>query len=148
MKEIERKFLVNDLDVINDCHFDLIQQTYLFNEVNKSLRIRVKNEFAFLTIKGNQVGITRDEFEYEIPKNEAIEMIEQFHLKVLLKRRYYKQVDELTWEIDVFEGKLKGLIIAEIEIPTEDFLFEVPTWIGEEVTHNSEFLNAELFKKL
>ena len=75
-------------------------------------------------------------------------MIEQFHLKVLLKRRYYKQVDELTWEIDVFEGKLKGLIIAEIEIPTEDFLFEVPTWIGEEVTHNSEFLNAELFKKL
>lgn len=148
MKEIERKFLVNDLDVINDCHFDLIQQTYLFNEVNKSLRIRVKNEFAFLTIKGNQVGITRDEFEYEIPKNEAIEMIEQFHLKVLLKRRYYKQVDELTWEIDVFEGKLTGLIIAEIEIPTEDFLFEVPTWIGEEVTHNSEFLNAELFKKL
>jgi CYTH domain-containing protein len=148
MKEIERKFLVNDLDVINDCHFDLIQQTYLFNEANKSLRIRVKNEFAFLTIKGNQVGITRDEFEYEIPKNEAIEMIEQFHLKVLLKRRYYKQVDDLTWEIDVFEGKLTGLIMAEIEIPTEDFLFEVPTWIGEEVTHNSEFLNAELFKKL
>jgi adenylate cyclase len=148
MKEIERKFLVNDLDVINDCRFDLIQQTYLFNEANKSLRIRVKNEFAFLTIKGNQVGITRDEFEYEIPKNEAIEMIEQFHLKVLLKRRYYKQVDDLTWEIDVFEGKLTGLIMAEIEIPTEDFLFEVPTWIGEEVTHNSEFLNAELFKKL
>ena len=71
---------MNDLDVINDCRFDLIQQTYLFNEVNKSLRIRVKNEFAFLTIKGNQVGITRDEFEYEITKNKAIEMIEQLHV--------------------------------------------------------------------
>ncbi|MFY7669072.1 MAG: CYTH domain-containing protein [Crocinitomicaceae bacterium] len=148
MKEIERKFLVKDILVIEGCKFDQIQQTYLFNEPNKSLRVRIKNEFAFLTIKGNQIGITRDEFEYEIPKGEALEIIEKFDLKVLSKKRHYLNFGDLTWEIDVFEGKLSGLIVAEIEIPSENFEFEIPSWIGEEVTYDSSYLNAELFKKL
>jgi adenylate cyclase len=148
MKEIERKFLVKDSSIIMNCVFDEIKQTYLFNELNKSLRIRLKNESAFLTIKGNQEGISRDEFEYEIPKIDAIEMIERFNLKVISKRRYYLIAQNLTWEIDVFEEKLKGLVVAEIELPFEHFEFEVPDWIGEEVTFDPSYLNAELFKKL
>ena len=148
MKEIERKFLVKDISVIQDCHFDEINQTYLFNEMTKSLRIRIKNDKAFLTIKGNQVGITRDEFEYEIPKLEACEMIEKFRLKVLSKKRYYKREGALMWEIDVFEGKLEGLIIAEIELPSEEYSIVRPVWVGEEVTSDTNYLNAELFKKL
>ena len=89
MKEIERKFLVKDQTFYQNCRFDQIQQTYLFNESNKSLRIRIKNDVAYLTIKGNQIGITRDEFEYEIPKGEALEIIDHFDLKVLSKKRYY-----------------------------------------------------------
>ncbi len=148
MKEIERKFLVTDFSAIKDCPFAEIKQTYLFNEYDKSLRIRLKNKQAFITIKGNQVGITRDEFEYQIPKKDALEIIQRFNLKVLSKKRYYFNIDNFTWEIDVFEGKLNGLIVAEIELPFETFEFEIPDWIGEEVTYDSSYLNAELFKKL
>ena len=148
MKEIERKFLVSDSSIIKDCQFDQIQQSYLFNELNKSLRIRIKNELAFLTIKGNQVGNTRDEYEYQIPKEEALEMINRFNLKVLSKKRYYIKTGDLMWEIDVFKGKLQGLIVAEIELPSENFQIDLPYWVGEEVTANPSYLNAELVKKL
>ena len=148
MKEIERKFLVKDQTFYQNCRFDQIQQTYLFNESNKSLRIRIKNDVAYLTIKGNQIGITRDEFEYEIPKGEASEIIDRFDLKVLSKKRYYLNSGNLTWEIDVFEGKLAGLLVAEIELPSEDFEIDIPSWVGEEVTSDPSYLNAELFKKL
>ena len=148
MKEIERKFLVKDFSVIQDCPFDIIQQSYLFNETTKSLRIRIKNDRAFLTIKGNLVGITRDEFEYQIPKQEAIEIIEKFGLKILSKKRYYKEIDGLKWEIDVFEGSISGLFIAEIELPDENFNFKLPDWIGKEVTFDKNYFNAELIKKL
>lgn len=148
MKEIERKFLVKDLSLIDDCLFDEIRQTYLFNEVEKSLRIRIKNDKAFLTVKGKQKGISRDEFEYEIPKLDAEEMIHVFALKELSKKRYYKIQGDLTWEIDVFEGKLAGLVVAEIELPTETTVFEIPSWLGEEVTFDKSYLNAELIKRL
>ena len=148
MKEIERKFLVKIFSVIEECKFDQIQQSYLFNELNKSLRLRIKNDLAYITIKGNQIGITRDEFEYQIPKEEALEIIERFNLKVLSKKRYYLNYGSLTWEIDVFEGSLNGLVVAEIEIPSENHEFEIPSWVGEEVTHDPSYLNAELFKKL
>jgi adenylate cyclase len=148
MKEIERKFLVNNPTVIEGCQFDQIKQTYLFNEPNKSLRVRIKNEMAFLTIKGNQIGFTRDEFEYKIPKEQALEIIECFDLKVISKKRYYLNFENFLWEIDVFEGKLNGLILAEIELPSEMAEFNVPTWLGKEVTSDPSYLNAELFKKL
>lgn len=148
MKEIERKFLVEDESVFQNCRFDRIQQSYLFNEQNRSLRIRIKNNLAFMTIKGNQIGMTRDEFEYQIPIDDARQIIERFDLKLLSKKRYYLNVGNLTWEIDVFDGKLSGLIVAEIEIPTENFDFDIPDWVGEEVTFDSRYLNAELFKKL
>jgi adenylate cyclase len=139
---------VNDLTVINDCSFDEIRQSYLFNEDEKSLRIRIKNDIAFLTIKGQQQGISRDEFEYEIPKSEAEDLIRVFQLKELSKKRYYKIQGELTWEIDVFQEKLNGLVVAEIELPAETTVFEVPNWIGEEVTYDKSYLNAELIKQL
>ena len=148
MKEIERKFLVNDLTIIENCTYVEIKQAYLFNEKEKSLRIRIKNDRAFLTIKGNNSGFTRDEFEYEIPKSDAEEMIGIFQLKVLEKRRYYFVYESFTWEIDVFKGGLEGLCIAEIELPSEDVQFEMPNWIGEEVTFDSNYLNAELIKRL
>lgn len=148
MKEIERKFLVNDLSVIENCVFDEIKQAYLFNENQKSLRIRIKNETAFLTIKGQISGFSRNEFEFEIPNVDAVEMIEEFQLKVLEKRRYYLNAHPFTWEIDVFLGGLAGVVVAEIELPSEETKFEIPNWIGEEVTFDSNYLNAELIKRL
>lgn len=148
MKEIERKFLVNDLSVIENCLFDEIKQAYLFNENQKSLRIRIKNEKAFLTIKGQISGFSRNEFEYEVPKEEAVEMIEEFQLKVLEKRRYYFSAIPFIWEIDVFLGGLAGIVVAEIELPSEETKFELPSWIGEEVTFDKKYLNAELIKRL
>lgn len=148
MKEIERKFLVNDLSVIENCVFDDIKQAYLFNENQKSLRIRIKNEKAFLTIKGQISGFSRNEFEYEVPKEEAVEMIEEFQLKVLEKRRYYFSANPFIWEIDVFLGGLAGIVVAEIELPSEETKFELPSWIGEEVTFDKKYLNAELIKRL
>ena len=148
MKEIERKFLVNDLTVIENCTYVEIKQAYLFNEKEKSLRIRIKNDRAFLTIKGNNSGFTRDEFEYEIPKSDAEEMIGIFQLKVLEKRRYYFVSESFTWEIDVFKGKYEGLVLAEIELNNENEEFQLPAWIGEEVTNDPTYLNVNLFKNL
>jgi CYTH domain-containing protein len=148
MKEIERKFLVKDCSVFQACSFDVIKQSYLFNETSKSLRVRIKNDVAFLTIKGNLVGISRDEYEYQIPIGEALEIIDKFKLKVLSKKRYYLKVAELTWEIDVFEGALSGLVVAEIELPSEHYEFKLPNWVGEEVTFDKSYFNAELIKKL
>lgn len=150
MIEIERKFLVKDTihEVIALIRPHQIIQAYLVNEKSKSVRVRIMDEKAFLTIKSDMIGITRKEYEYEIPVIEALSLIKSFGLKSLKKKRYKLEFRSKTWEIDVFEGALQGLILAEIELESEDEKFDVPEWVDEEVTFKPEFLNARLINRL
>ena len=150
MIEIERKYLVKQdfHSVIDEIQPHQITQAYLVNEKSKSVRIRIMDNIAFLTIKSDLIGITRKEYEYEIPVNEALSLIESFDLKTLKKKRYKVDFNSKTWEIDVFDENLNGLVLAEIELQSEDEKFDIPEWIDLEVTLNPEYLNANLIKRL
>jgi adenylate cyclase len=150
MKEIERKFLVkqNDLIFLKSVVGKKIKQAYVQNEQDRTVRIRTKGGKAYLTIKIGEDSLSRDEFEYQIPVQDAISMMEILKLKVLSKTRYEIKYEEHLWEVDVFEGKLDGLIIAEIELKSEDEFFNKPNWIGQEVTDDPSYLNAKLIEKL
>lgn len=147
--EIERKFLVNE-DLWNRVEKPepkLIIQAYLHRSPEKTIRVRVKGERGFLTIKGPTTGISREEFEYEIPLNEATQLIEQFADKILSKKRYEIPAGEHVWEVDVFLDNLEGLIVAEIELNVEDELFIKPEWVAEEVSHDSQYQNSRLIDR-
>ena len=150
MLEIERKFLVKNtvLDVLKTLRPIRIAQSYLVNEKLKSVRIRIADDSAFLTIKNAASGITRKEFEYEIPKKEAEDIIETFDLKVLRKERYQIMDNSKLWEVDVFGGRLHGLVLAEIELNTEDEKIQLPEWVDTEVSHDASHLNANLINRL
>ena len=149
MVEIERKFSV---DQIKWNHIDKpepiqIVQSYLSNNPECTVRVRIKGAKGFLTIKGKTIGISRSEFEYEIPILEAQQMIDSFSEKTLSKFRYEIQVNNHLWEVDVFQGKLDGLIIAEIELSSEEEKFELPEWVIEDVSDNIEYYNSRLIEK-
>ena len=148
--EIERKFLVNESlwAQLNKPTPKRIQQAYLSNDSNCTVRVRTKGTKGFLTIKGKSVGISRSEYEYEIPLEEAEKMIAEFCAKVLSKDRYEIQVGKHVWEVDVFHGKLAPLIVAEIELGSEDESFELPEWVGKEVSDDEEYFNSRLILKL
>jgi adenylate cyclase len=149
LKEIERKFLVaNETWKTAKCIGQReLKQAYLLRETDRSVRIRVTDSRALFTVKLGK-GLTRSEFEYEIPQNEAIDMIEEARLPCLHKTRYYIQNGVDTWELDVFHGILEGLVLAELELDQEDQLFEKPSWLGEEVTFDPAYLNANLIDRL
>ena len=150
MIEIERKFLVKEhlKEELENQEFYSISQGYLVNEKSKSVRVRIRNDKAFLTIKSGMTGISRNEYEYAIPESDARSLIESLNIRVLTKKRYHLTVFSKLWEIDVFEGKLGGLVIAEIELKSEDEEFEFPGWLGKEVTHDPAYLNANLINRL
>ena len=149
LKEIERKFKVNVtlMHFIEEIVPKNIMQAYIFKTPNLSTRIRLLDNKAFLTIKGGSNPLYRDEFEFEIPVDEGTEMINLFCDKILIKKRYLLRQDDLYWEIDVFGGKLEGLILAEIELPEINTAFVLPEWIGEEVTENPAYLNVNLIDR-
>lgn len=144
--EIERKFLVdhNLWDRVEKPTPQLIVQAYLAKSPEKTIRVRTKGDKGFLTIKGPTQGISRDEYEYEIPIQEATELIEKFADKVISKKRYEFPMGGYTWEVDVFLDKLEGLIVAEIELESEDDIFLKPEWIAEEVSHDPQYQNSNL----
>ena len=149
MKEIERKFLVeNDhwkqAQIIGK---RLLKQAYLLRDADRSVRIRITDNMAFFTVKLG-TGITRSEFEYEIPVDEAHVMINEAKLKCLEKTRFYIQHQSDTWELDVFHGALEGLVIAELELESEDQLIEMPSWVGKEVTLDPNYLNSNLIERV
>ena len=149
MLEIERKYLIKSMGWKGEVVQSVtnIKQAYLFEDQNKSVRIRVRSDQAFLTIKMGK-GVTRNEFEYLIPVNDAEEMIKKAALLCLEKDRYVIPYKGNDWEIDVFKGKYDGLVLAEIELNDESDEIELPSWIGEEVTNNPSYLNVNLFKGL
>lgn len=147
--EIERKYLVDKQKWlgIQKPEPKLIVQAYLVNTPAKTVRVRIKGSKGFLTIKGPTESYTRSEFEYEIPVTDARQLIDQFAEKVIEKHRYEIQIENHIWEVDEFHGKLEGLLLAEIELNSEDETFTKPLWIGEEVSHDPEYFNAKLIKR-
>lgn len=150
MLEIERKFLVDAKawEMQPKGIPAIISQSYLLNTIEKTIRLRIKDKDAYVTIKGPTKGITRAEFEYKIPMADAQIMMDTFNLKVLTKKRFEVRMNKTLWEIDVFEGALSGLILAEVELQSEDETFEKPPWLGQEVSHLAAYYNANLIDRL
>lgn len=146
-KEIEHKFLVRNLDFKQGCIGIDFKQGYLNDEPERTVRVRIAAERAFLTIKGRAVGAVRDEFEYEIPRADAEILLEVMCRKPIIeKTRYVVEFDGFMWEVDEFSGENKGLIVAEIELTYEHQTFTLPPWIGTEVTTDTRYFNSNLFK--
>ena len=147
--EIERKFLVLNDDWRGIVESDMqIIQAYLASNEFSSTRIRIQGNKANINIKSATLGITRTEFEYAIPVDDAQLMIDDLCIKpVIEKTRYIVKHMQHRWEIDVFSGDNKGLIVAEIELSSPDETFEKPSWIGEEVSNDARYYNVCLVKK-
>ena len=142
--EIERKYLVKgDFKKEVTGSFKIIQG-YLSNDSNRIVRIRIKNERAFITIKGRQKGITRYEWEKEISEGDAGELLKLCLPNLIEKRRYIVPVENHIIEVDEFYGLNSGLILAEIELENENEYLILPSWIGEEVSKNIKYHNSSL----
>lgn len=141
-KEIERKFLVlNDSYKESASSRSEIAQGYLSAYPHPTVRVRIRDRRGFLTVKSRNHGATRDEWEYEIPYDDALGMLELCDpASIIRKTRYIVG----AWEIDEFDGRHKGLTLAEIELRSEDESFELPDFIGEEVTGNPKYYNSSL----
>ena len=144
-EEIERKFLVRADTWRDGATGTRFRQGFLSVEPERTVRIRVAGSSAWLTIKGKTVGARRSEYEYEIPRSDAEQMLDALCVRPIIdKVRYTVQVGPHTWEIDVFEGENQGLIVAEIELRAENEAFERPGWLGEEVTDDPRYFNSNL----
>lgn len=145
-REIERKFLVvSDAWQAAATSSLLLRQGYLSSNAKATVRVRSKdNGRAVLTLKGAAEGISRAEYEYEIPIEDARELLAMAQPHVIEKRRYLVPHGGLVWEVDVFLGRHSGLVIAEVELDSEDQAIALPDWIGAEVTHDDRYNNAGL----
>lgn len=143
--EIERKYLLKD-DRWQALADDGIryQQGYLSGDRNCSIRVRVEGDRAALNIKSATLGIQRHEFEYGIPLEDAQQLLELFCPDTVRKTRYHVEYAGKTWEIDVFEDRNAGLVVAEVELDSIDEPLELPPWIGEEVSGQPRYYNTEL----
>ena len=144
-KEIERKFLVstnNWKDDVSTTH--VFRQGYLSYDSERTVRVRATEVSGFLTIKGITTGLTRDEFVYEIPLADALALLQLCERPAIEKKRYLVPHGAHIWEIDVFEGVNAGLVVAEIELQSEEEAFEKPTWLGEEVSGQRKYSNSAL----
>jgi len=149
MIEIERKFLVKS-EAFKKNSFDKneISQGYLNSNPERTVRVRIKGNQGYLTIKGkgNETGLSRFEWEKEIPVNEARTLLELCESGVINKTRYEIKFGNHVYEVDEFFGENEGLFLAEIELQSEDEAFEKPDWLGEEVTNNKKYYNSYLSK--
>jgi CYTH domain-containing protein len=144
-KEIERKFLlVGDAwrELAKGTHY---RQGYLNSAKERTVRVRTIDDKGFLTIKGITTGATRVEYEYEIPHSDCTEMLDDLAEKPIIEKARYKiEFGGFIWEVDEFFGVNKGLVVAEIELESEDQAFEKPSWVGEEVTGDPRYYNSSL----
>ena len=145
--EIERKFLVRDMSVLAAVPGVAFRQGYLSTEPDRSVRVRRTGELAFVTIKGisGPSGASRAEFEYPIPAEDADTMLDELALRPLIeKTRYRVEAGRRIWETDVFAVANEGLVVAEVELSSEDASVVVPAWAGAEVTGEPRYYNANL----
>jgi len=144
-KEIERKFLVAHQawrESVNTIH--VFKQGYLSYDSERTVRVRATEVTGYLTIKGITEGLTRDEFEYEIPLGDALALLQLCERPAIEKKRYIVPNGAHDWEVDVFEGVNEGLVVAEIELGSEDEAFEKPSWLGNEVSGDRKYSNSAL----
>ena len=142
--EIERKFLLTNNDWRLLGSPVRYAQGYLVADGERTVRVRVAGTKGFLTIKGQSKGFSRKEFEYPVPVDEAVGMFQLCAMPVVEKYRTKILYSGKIWEIDEFEGQNKGLIMAEIELNSEDETFAIPPWIGQEVTGDIRYYNSYL----
>ncbi len=148
MIEIERKFLIKGDFFPFVTRKEKIVQAYLCNKPDKNVRVRIKGEKAYITVKGpsNKNGFSRCEFEYEIPVADAEKMLELCEPGFIEKVRHYVACENHTFEIDVFHGANEGLVLAELELESESEDFPRPDWLGEEVTGDVRYYNAYMIQ--
>ena len=147
--EIERKFLVNK-DKWNEQSKGkgvFYRQGYILIDPAKTIRVRVGADKGFITIKGASVGASRPEYDYEIPAQDAMEMLDNFCASDVSKTSYKLTYGGKLWEVDEFTGKNEGLIIAEIELRDEQEAIDLPDWIEQEVTDQEKYYNSNLSVK-
>ncbi|WP_035669254.1 CYTH domain-containing protein [Flavobacterium sp. 83] len=147
MIEIERKFLVKDDSFKKDAFTkNPIAQGYLSSVPERTVRVRIKGNKGFITIKGisNESGLSRFEWEKEIPVEEAKSLLLLCEQGVIDKTRFEVKVGNHVYEIDEFHGQNEGLIIAEIELGSENETFEKPSWLSDEVTYDKRYYNSYL----
>jgi adenylate cyclase len=145
--EIERKFLVTGEAWKQPGQSVFMRQGYLCSEPGRIVRVRIEGDRAMLTIKGKTEGISRGEWEYPIPVDEALELLDGLCEKPLIeKNRYRIPFSGFIWEVDEFFGDNAGLVVAEIELASEDQVFAKPDWVGVEVSEDYRYANANLFK--
>lgn len=147
--EIERKFLLKDDSWKEGADAGtLFRQGYLQGSEHSSVRVRIEGERANLNIKSATLGIQRREFEYPIPMEDARTLLDELCEKPLIeKTRYLLNYAGHLWEIDVFSGDNAGLVVAELELKSEDEAFERPPWLGQEVSHDPRYYNVCLVKE-
>ena len=144
-REIERKYRVKGNGWRDPGAGVPYRQGYLSTVAERTVRVRLIQDKGYLTIKGITVGATRAEYEYEIPARDTSEMLDNLCERPLIeKMRYRIEHQGLTWEVDEFDGDNAGLIIAEVELDAEDQAIVLPDWVGEEVTDDPRYYNANL----
>ena len=145
--EIERKYLVKDKTILEGKQGILYRQAYIETANNNVVRLRTVDKKAYITLKGQNEGLVRLEYEYEIPLEDANEIIENLCQKPPIeKMRYIIPYKGFEWVIDQFMGQNHGLIMAEIELPNKDTEFSKPPFIGAEVTNDTRYYNSNLVK--
>lgn len=147
-QEIERKFLVKGDFKSEAFKATRITQGYLCSVPERTVRVRVKGDKGFITIKGigNESGASRFEWEKEIPVAEVQDLLKLCEPGIIDKTRYLVKAGEFTFEVDEFYGENEGLTVAEVELPDENAVFERPEWLGEEVTGDKRYYNSMLMK--
>lgn len=147
-QEIERKFLLKNTDWENLVEKQTsIKQGYLNSNKYRNVRVRITNNLAVLTVKGITQNMTRQEFEYEIPLEDAQALLSLCEKPLIEKTRYIVPYGNKIWEIDKFYGDNQGLIVAEIELSNEKEVFTIPNWVGEEVTQDTRYYNSSLITR-
>jgi adenylate cyclase len=143
--EIEHKFLVRGDAWKAQGKPVLIRQGYLSSHPERVVRVRIYGNDAFMTIKSKSVGISRGEWEYPLPLADAEEFLDRLCEQPIIEK-YRRRIEHggFTWEVDEFLGVNAGLVVAEIEVPSEDQAFERPDWVGDEVTDDPRYLNSNL----
>ncbi|HEY9825619.1 MAG TPA: CYTH domain-containing protein [Stenomitos sp.] len=143
--EIERKFLVNTALWHPQTPGTLYRQGYVSQVQNPTVRIRIAGNQGFITLKGQTQGTVRSEYEYAIPVEDAQEMLDQWcKPRMVEKVRYRVPIDHLVWEVDVFEGRNQGLVLAEVELDHPDVSINLPPWVGQEVSEDARYYNSNL----
>ena len=144
-QEIERKYLVGDTAFLSGLTGILFIQGYVATREGYTVRIRIEGERAAIALKGLSEGISRSEYEYQIPAGDAEAMLAEFCEQPFIeKTRYRLAWRDKVWDIDVFSGDNEGLVVAEIELHCEDEVVEKPPWLGQEVSGDARYYNANL----